>query len=130
MNVDQYIGGVEHAIMHLMYARFFQMALYDLGLVKDEEPFQNLLTQGMVIKGYTDSNGKYIKADDEQIQKPEFKVIKIEEKFSEGYSKNIAEYTIESFYKKDISLVGHIKLVVYGEVGEYQIGDVLMFGKK
>ena len=62
MNVDQYIGGVEHAIMHLMYARFFQMALYDLGLVKDEEPFQNLLTQGMVIKGYTDSDGNYIKA--------------------------------------------------------------------
>ena len=62
MNVDQYIGGVEHAIMHLMYARFFQMALYDLGLVKDEEPFKNLLTQGMVIKGYNDSNGNYIKA--------------------------------------------------------------------
>ena len=50
MNVDQYIGGVEHAILHLMYARFFQMALYDLGYVSDEEPFKNLLTQGMVIK--------------------------------------------------------------------------------
>jgi len=50
MNVDQYIGGVEHAILHLMYARFFQMALYDLGYVNTEEPFENLLTQGMVIK--------------------------------------------------------------------------------
>ena len=50
MNVDQYIGGVEHAILHLMYARFFEMALYDLGLVSSEEPFKNLLTQGMVNK--------------------------------------------------------------------------------
>lgn len=50
MNVDQYIGGVEHAILHLMYARFFQMALYDLGYTTNEEPFENLLTQGMVIK--------------------------------------------------------------------------------
>jgi len=50
MSVDQYIGGVEHAILHLMYSRFFQMALYDCGLVNTEEPFINLLTQGMVIK--------------------------------------------------------------------------------
>lgn len=53
MNVDQYIGGVEHAILHLMYARFFMMVFHDLGLVEYTEPFANLLTQGMVIKDGT-----------------------------------------------------------------------------
>ena len=48
MNVDQYIGGVEHAILHLMYARFFQMALYDLGYVCEPEPFKKLVNQGMI----------------------------------------------------------------------------------
>jgi leucyl-tRNA synthetase len=46
--VDQYIGGVEHAILHLMYSRFFTKVLYDLGLVSFEEPFKNLFTQGMI----------------------------------------------------------------------------------
>ncbi|MBR5740345.1 MAG: class I tRNA ligase family protein, partial [Firmicutes bacterium] len=50
MQVDQYIGGVEHAILHLMYARFFTMVLHDMGMVGVEEPFANLLTQGMVNK--------------------------------------------------------------------------------
>ncbi len=50
MNVDQYIGGVEHAILHLLYSRFFQMALFALDITTNEEPFKNLLTQGMVIK--------------------------------------------------------------------------------
>jgi len=50
MPVDQYIGGVEHAILHLMYARFFTKVLYDAGMLSCEEPFTNLLTQGMVLK--------------------------------------------------------------------------------
>jgi len=59
MPVDQYIGGVEHAILHLMYSRFITKVLYDQNLVPVEEPFTNLLTQGMVLKdGFKMSKSK------------------------------------------------------------------------
>src|SRR5688572_8522048 len=73
MQVDQYIGGIEHAILHLLYSRFWTKVMRDLGLVKVDEPFRNLLTQGMVLAhGYyriepTGSRTWYNPADVETI---------------------------------------------------------------
>ena len=65
--VDQYIGGIEHAILHLLYARFFYKLLRDEGLVDDDEPFVSLLSQGMVLKDgakMSKSKGNTIDPDD------------------------------------------------------------------
>lgn len=65
--VDQYIGGVEHAILHLLYSRFFTKVLNDLNLVSNQEPFTNLLTQGMVLKDGTKmskSKGNVVSPED------------------------------------------------------------------
>ncbi len=65
--VDQYIGGIEHAILHLLYARFYTKVLRDLGVISLDEPFVNLLTQGMVIKDgakMSKSKGNVVDPDD------------------------------------------------------------------
>ena len=65
--VDQYVGGIEHAVLHLLYSRFFYRCLRDLDLVKGEEPFDNLLCQGMVLKDgskMSKSKGNTVEPDD------------------------------------------------------------------
>jgi len=71
MPVDQYVGGIEHAVLHLLYARFYTKVLRDLGLTKVDEPFRALLSQGMVIKDgakMSKSKGNIVDPD-EQIRK-------------------------------------------------------------
>jgi leucyl-tRNA synthetase len=59
--VDQYIGGIEHAILHLLYARFITRTLHDMGLIAFEEPFTRLFNQGVITKeGYKDANGSWV----------------------------------------------------------------------
>ena len=61
--VDLYVGGVEHAVLHLLYARFWHKVLYDLGHVSTIEPFQRLVNQGMILAAaYTDERGMYVEA--------------------------------------------------------------------
>ena len=66
--VDLYIGGVEHAVLHLLYARFWHKVLYDLGIVPTKEPFQKLFNQGMILgegnEKMSKSKGNVINPDD------------------------------------------------------------------
>ena len=60
MPVDLYVGGAEHAVLHLLYARFWHKVLYDYELVSRKEPFKKLFNQGMILAySYQDDNGKY-----------------------------------------------------------------------
>lgn len=68
MPVDLYVGGAEHAVLHLLYARFWHKVLYDRGVVSTPEPFHKLVNQGMIlgeveITGYQDADGKWVSAD-------------------------------------------------------------------
>ena len=68
--VDLYVGGVEHAVLHLLYARFWHKVLYDLGHVSVEEPFRRLFNQGYIqAYAYTDARGVYVPAE-EVVEEP------------------------------------------------------------
>ena len=77
MPVDLYVGGAEHAVLHLLYARFWHKALFDLGLVSTPEPFQRLFNQGMILAfAYEDERGSKIPSD------------QVEERDGKFYDKN------------------------------------------
>ncbi|MBI1947233.1 MAG: leucine--tRNA ligase [Deltaproteobacteria bacterium] len=80
MPVDLYVGGVEHAVLHLLYARFWHKVLFDCGLVSSKEPFHKLFNQGMILAySYQDAKGKYYGHDD------------VEEKDGKAYAKGSGE---------------------------------------
>jgi leucyl-tRNA synthetase len=108
--VDQYIGGIEHAILHLLYARYFTRAMSRLGLVKAEEPFAGLFTQGMVChETYKDGHGNWISP--EEVEKRDGKafernsgrevIIGPSEKMSKSRKNVIAPETIIAEYGAD-----------------------------
>ena len=110
MPVDQYIGGIEHAILHLLYARYFTRAMAKLGLVREPEPFAGLFTQGMVChETYKDSSGAWVTPD--EIEKRDGKAfllgtntpvtIGASEKMSKSKKNVIAPETIIADYGAD-----------------------------
>ncbi len=73
MPVDLYVGGAEHAVLHLLYARFWHKVLYDAGFVSTKEPFQKLFNQGMILAfSYQDEAGKYYHVDDTEERDGDF----------------------------------------------------------
>ncbi len=98
MPIDLYVGGVEHAVLHLLYARFWHKVLYDCGWVSTKEPFQKLFNQGMILAySYRDSNGKYYLPSDAEEREDGTAVLK-----STG---EVLESQIEKMSKSKLNVV-------------------------
>jgi leucyl-tRNA synthetase len=102
MPVDMYVGGAEHAVLHLLYARFWHKVLFDIGVVSTKEPFQRLVNQGMILgemeySVFTDESGNYISPDEAESYDREIKRIKLSEedveKVSGGFVLPISQLT-------------------------------------
>lgn len=91
MPVDMYVGGAEHAVLHLLYARFWHKVLFDIGVVSTKEPFQRLVNQGMILGEmeysiFADESGEYISPDSAEEYEGEIKRIKLSEEDVEKVS--------------------------------------------
>lgn len=103
MPVDQYIGGVEHAVMHLLYTRFFTKVLCDLGYVNFREPVKRLLTQGMVCMETYSADGEYVYP--EEVETKDGKSVRA----SDGTPVNIGR--VEKMSKSKKNVVDPVKLI-------------------